>query len=79
MDKEIEILSSLEHQNVVKFIGLKKYKGEDYMVMEFMNGGSLLEYIRKNELLLTENDLFNMSIQIASGMNYLEQMKIIHK
>ena len=77
--KEISILSGLQHANIVRFIGLKKYKGELYMIMEFMNGGDLLQYIRKYEASLKENDLLDMTQQIALGMEYLEEKKIIHK
>ena len=79
LEKEILILSSLQHPNIVRLIGLKKDKGELYMVMEFMNGGNLLQYIRKYEASLKENDLLDMTQQIALGMEYLEEKKIIHK
>lgn len=46
--------------------------------MEYMNGGNLLTYIRVNEKILKEIDLFDMAAQIACGMNYLEEKKIIH-
>ncbi len=57
MEKEISILSSFEHPNIVRFIGMKKLKGEKYMIMEFMNGGSLLQYIRNFEKSLNEINL----------------------
>jgi len=79
MEKEMSILSSLQHPNIVRLIGLKKYKEELYMIMELMNGGSLLQYIRKYETSLKENDLLDMAQQIALGMEYLEEKKIIHK
>ena len=79
MEKEMSILNSLQHPNIVRLIGLRKYKGELYMIMEFMNGGNLLEYIRKYEASLKENDLLDMAQQIALGMEYLEEKKVIHK
>ena len=47
--------------------------------MEFMNGGNLREYIRKYETIIQESDLFDMAQQVALGMEYLEEKKIIHK
>lgn len=79
MDKETSILSSLHHENIVRFIGIKKHEDSLYIVMEFMNSGSLLDYIRKNDANLKESKLFNMAHQIASGMAYLAEKKIIHK
>ena len=79
MEKEISILSSLQHPNIVQFLGVKEYNGERYMVMEFMNGGNLLNYIRNFEKSLNEIRLYDMAQQISLGMAYLEEKKIIHK
>ena len=49
------------------------------MIMEYMNSGDLLNYLRINETLLKEEDLFNFSLQICCGMQYLEEKNIIHK
>ena len=79
IDKEIAILTSLQHPNIVRFIGIKEFQSNKYMVMEYMNGGNLLDYIRKYESILKEQDLFQMTLQISSGMEYLEDKRIIHK
>lgn len=79
MMKEIGILSNLQHPNIVRFIGVKQHQGEQYMVMEFMNSGSLLDYIRKNEDRLHVSKFFEMAHQISLGMSYLEEKKIVHK
>lgn len=73
------ILKKLKHQNVVTFIALQQIDGEVFMIMEFMNGGSLLSYIKQNEKSLTEEILMNMAEQICCGMQYLEENNIIHK
>lgn len=74
---EITILKTVKHPNIVEFIGLKEVNDQIFIIMEFMNGGSLLQYIRQHEN-LKESDLVNMMQQIANGMAYLEQKKIIH-
>ena len=79
IQKEIELLKSLKHQNIVSYIGVKKYNNEKYMIMEFMGGGNLLLYIQKNEKNLAELDFLNMAKQIAAGMAYLEEKQIIHR
>jgi len=78
IEKEIKILNKLKHKNIVTLIGIKKINNETFMIMEFMNGGDLLNYLRRNDKNLKENDLFNFSIQIANGMKYLEENNIIH-
>ena len=78
MNKEINILKSLKHKHIVTFIGVAKYQGENYIIMEFMNHGSLLNYIRVNHN-ITQQTLKDMALQIADGMSYLEEKDIIHR
>ena len=75
----MNILNKLKHENIVTLIGLKKLNNENYMILEYMNGGDLLHYLRINEEILKEANLFHFSIQIACGMKYLEEKNIIHK
>lgn len=62
----------------MEFIGLKELNGQIYIVMEFMNNGSLLDYIRKQEY-VKEHQIISMAVQIALGMSYLEERGIVHK
>ncbi len=78
VDHEVEILSSLKHTNIVQFIGMKEIEGRIFLVMEYMNHGNLLNFIR-DQPQLKEKDLFGIAHQIASGMAYLEEKKVIHK
>lgn len=73
---EVEILSKLKHVHVVSFIKLKRFDDHIYLVMEYLNGGDLLNYVRKKNL--SEALLLNLAIQITDGMNYLSQNDIIH-
>lgn len=80
LQKEIEILSKLRpHPQIVTLVGIKELYGEQYMLMEYMDGGDLLSYIRNNESSLQESDLFNVTTQIVDGMIYLEENKVIHR
>jgi len=60
-------------------IGIKKLNDETFMIMEYMNSGDLLNYLRINDKYLEEKNLFNFSLQICCGMQYLEEKNIIHK
>ncbi len=72
-------MNKLKHENIVTLIGLKKLNDETFMIIEYMNSGDLLNYLRINEKLLEEKNLFNFSLQICCGMQYLEEKNIIHK
>ena len=43
--KEIKLHSCLEHPNIVKFYGCFEDAENVYLVMEYMNGGTLFEYL----------------------------------
>lgn len=55
------LLSKLEHRNVVHFYGIYyQTPSEKYLVMEFMNEGSLLVLLQLNEGSFSTNLLLNM-------------------
>lgn len=43
--KEIRLHSSLDHPNIVKFFGAFEKKESIYLVIEYMNGGTLFDYL----------------------------------
>ena len=47
--------------------------------MELCEKGDLLDFLRKESSLLDPNRLVQMSVDIASGMAFLEQKQIIHR
>jgi len=77
--REFDILKNLDHKNIVKTLG---YVGEAHMMLifEYMPLGSLMSSIRN----LSPQDLREMPLRkyshdIASGMEYLETKKIVHR
>lgn len=76
LSKEIEILQSLHHPNI---ISLKNHSITDkhiYMVMDFCNGGTIRDKIGK---LTNEGDIRPLVKQILDGMFYLDKMNILHR
>ena len=56
---------------------VKECKKEVFIIMEYMNGGSLLDFIRKH--LLPESQLVEIAREICAGMAYLETVGIIRR
>ena len=71
---ELEILSLLNHVNIVRLFGIYK----EYIVMEYVSHGNVIQYIQKEHIGDVEL-LIKMSKQICSGMIYLQENNIIHR
>ncbi|CAD8123357.1 unnamed protein product [Paramecium sonneborni] len=73
-DEEQELLSSLNHKNIVKHI-----RGStQLLVMEYMEGGSLKNYMVSNPN-LSEEQCVQFMRSILSGLSYLHQHNVIHR
>ena len=76
---EAETMKTLQHPNVIKLLAVCS-KGEKVcMVIEYMNHGTLLEYLRHVGHPLKLKTLMAMAVQVASGMAYIQTQNIIHR
>jgi hypothetical protein len=73
------IPSSLNHPNIVKYLGIFCDSEADlYLVTEFITGGNLKDMVRSKKDKLGPKDLLNMAQQTAAALRYLEEMKVVH-
>ncbi|KAL3311905.1 hypothetical protein Ciccas_009512, partial [Cichlidogyrus casuarinus] len=72
---------NLCHPNIVRLIGIAVCKHPIMIVMEYVSGGSLSNYLKKpvNRQKLTPIKMINMALDCASGMAYLELRGCIHR
>ncbi|XP_075767641.1 receptor tyrosine-protein kinase erbB-2 [Pelodiscus sinensis] len=49
------------------------------LVTQLMPYGCLLDYVRENKDRLCSQDLLNWCVQIAKGMSYLEDVRLVHR
>ncbi|XP_030077832.1 receptor tyrosine-protein kinase erbB-2 [Microcaecilia unicolor] len=49
------------------------------LVTQLMTYGCLLDYVRENKDRIGSQDLLNWCVQIAKGMNYLEDARLVHR
>ncbi|MED6261176.1 hypothetical protein ATANTOWER_001867 [Ataeniobius toweri] len=77
--KEIEILKSLYHCNIVKYKGLCTEAGrpEVQLIMEYLPLGSLREYLPKNKTSAAQCLMFAQ--QMCQGMEYLHSKRYVHR
>lgn len=77
--KEVAVLRSLSHRNVLRFIGVLYRDKKLHLVTEYVPGGSLKDLIHNNELVLPWQCRIRFAKDIACGMNYLHSQNIIHR
>ncbi|XP_056158078.1 receptor tyrosine-protein kinase erbB-3-like [Lampris incognitus] len=71
-------MGSLDHTNVVRILGICPGSSLQ-LVSQLSNQGSLLEYIRHHKNKLSPQRLLNWCVQIAKGMYYLEEHRMVHR
>jgi len=73
-------MKSVKHPCLVQLIGVCTQQMPYYIIMEFMEKGNLLKFIKGPEgANLQPMTLVFMGQQIASGMAHLEKLNIIHR
>lgn len=80
MEREVRLMKRLSHDNIVKIRGVSNIRTHTIIVMEFIREGSLDRYLQVNRHTLDyPRQLFGYAQNIADGMEYLTQHKIIHR
>lgn len=72
-------MRKVRHKNVVQFIGACTIPPNLCIITEYMSGGSVYDYLRKQKALLKMPMLLRVAIDVSKGMDYLHQNKIIHR
>ncbi|XP_032516846.2 proto-oncogene tyrosine-protein kinase ROS isoform X1 [Danaus plexippus] len=83
--KEAALMSNFKHEHILRLLGVCLDNDPHYIVMELMEGGDLLSYLRakRSSLYTPESltllDLLNMCVDVTRGCRYLEEMHFVHR
>ena len=77
-EREIEILKRLNHPNIVKYYGGGLERDQRFYAMEFIDGGSLQDVLRKRKRLKWQQAL-DAGRQIAQALEHAHNAGIIHR
>ncbi|KAJ7334158.1 STE/STE20/PAKA protein kinase [Mycena albidolilacea] len=74
---EILVMRSSRHPNIVNYIDSFLHKNDLWVVMEYMEGGSLTDVVTAN--LMTEGQIAAVSRETCQGLQHLHRHGVIHR
>jgi eukaryotic-like serine/threonine-protein kinase len=77
MEREGRASSSLNHPHICQLYDIGSQNGTDYLVMEFLEGETLAERLRKGAIPLAE--VFKIGIAVAEALAVAHRSGIVHR
>ncbi|KXN70942.1 Pkinase-domain-containing protein [Conidiobolus coronatus NRRL 28638] len=74
---EILVMRDSKHPNIVNYLDSFLYKGDLWVVMEYMEGGSLTDVVTSN--LMTEGQIATICRETLEGLKHLHSKGVIHR
>lgn len=75
--REAKILAQLDHPNLIKVLDFGTHENHFYISFEYFESRNLRDVIKQNDL--SEEDKFQIFIQLLKALNIAHQNKIIHR
>jgi serine/threonine protein kinase len=76
--REAQAAASIRHENVVGIYGVQEWHGLPYLVMEYVDGVSLEEHLRRTGPLPLE-DILRIGAEAAAGLDVAHMRGLIHR
>lgn len=76
--KEARALAKFKHNHIVRVLRFLETNGTAYMVMEYEQGESLANYLRKSGGYLNEATLWSVFLPILSGLQAVHDAGLLH-
>ncbi len=75
---EAKSAASLNHPNIMRVFDWGESDSTPYLVLEYLAGGSLREYLNSGER-LTESQAASLMLQVAQGLSYAHGRGYVHR
>ncbi len=76
-DREVGLLSQMNHPNIVPILNYGEEQGKNYIVMPYYSGGTLQDLIDRDYMDLRE--VGRVLSDVAAGLDYAHRMGIVHR
>ena len=80
--REAKAVAGLRHPNIVQIFDFDTHDGHPYIVMEYLKGPSLAQYLRnlhKNGARLSHTQVAQLLRSLASGIDYAHSQGVVHR
>ncbi|MDE7462592.1 MAG: serine/threonine protein kinase [Muribaculaceae bacterium] len=77
--KEAEFLCSLDHPGIVKFLNYVETDNGLFLIMEYVKGITLKDFIEKKNGLIVESKAYSMLNEILDAFSYAHKKGVIHR
>ncbi|KJH53436.1 protein tyrosine kinase [Dictyocaulus viviparus] len=77
--KEVRIMRSLHHTNVVSLVGVVLVDHPLYILLEYVSGSALDVYLKRKHSKISKSERMAMMIGVATGMDYIHKSNVIHR
>uniref|UniRef100_UPI00398EA67F NUAK family SNF1-like kinase 1 n=1 Tax=Pristiophorus japonicus TaxID=55135 RepID=UPI00398EA67F len=78
IQREMEIMSSLNHPNIIRIYEVFENKDKIIIVMDYCSNGELYDYVNEHHR-LSENEARKAFRQIVSAIHYCHKKGIVHR
>lgn len=75
---EIEIIKSLDHPYIIKIYEYFVSQSNFYIVMEYINGKPLFEYMYEHSVVINEKFIGNVIFKTLSALNHIHLKDFVH-
>ncbi len=76
-EAEYVLSLNLEHRNIVKILNFEHHEDYVFLVMEYITGNMIKDYIKQSPSKI--RDILNFTIQICDGLDYFHSLNLVYR